>query len=115
MLKGIRAILYGQEPVVPKRSLVPDLGETLVNRGADAAVAQYRELKRTNPNSLNFDERALNPSPSSNSMSRNIPSQATSMTAWPRHTPRTVKNNRPSPTTANPSSSIPKIRTQQTN
>jgi Flp pilus assembly protein TadD len=32
----------------------------LVNRGADAAVAQYRELKRTNPNSFTFDERALN-------------------------------------------------------
>jgi tetratricopeptide (TPR) repeat protein len=60
MAKGIRAILYGQEPAVPKRSLVPDLGEILVNRGADAAVAQYRELKRTDPNGYNFDERALN-------------------------------------------------------
>src|SRR5207244_10854371 len=59
MVKGIRAILYGQEPTVPKRWLVPDLGETLVNRGADAAVAQYRELKHTNPPSFNFDERAL--------------------------------------------------------
>jgi tetratricopeptide (TPR) repeat protein len=58
MAKGIRAILYGQEPAAPKRSLVPDLGEILVNRGADAAVAQYRELKRTNPNGYNFDERA---------------------------------------------------------
>jgi CubicO group peptidase (beta-lactamase class C family) len=60
MAKGIRAILYGQEPATPKRSLVPDLGETVVNRGADVAVAQYRELKRTNPNGYNFDERALN-------------------------------------------------------
>ena len=60
MVKGIRAILYGQEPVVPKRSLVPVLGKTLVNRDADAAVGQYRELKRTDPNGSNFDERALN-------------------------------------------------------
>jgi CubicO group peptidase (beta-lactamase class C family) len=60
MAKGIRAILYGREPATPKRSLVPDLGETMVNRGADAAVAQYRELKRTNPQGYNFDERALN-------------------------------------------------------
>jgi CubicO group peptidase (beta-lactamase class C family) len=60
MLKGIRAILYGQEPAVPKRWLVPDLGATLVNRGADATVAQYRELKRIDPNGFNFDERALN-------------------------------------------------------
>ena len=60
MAKGIRAILYGQEPVTPKRSLVPDLGEILVNRGADAAVTQYRELKRAHPNAYNFDESALN-------------------------------------------------------
>ena len=31
-----------------------------MNRGADAAVAQYRELKRTNANGYNFDRRALN-------------------------------------------------------
>ena len=60
MAKGIRAIIYGQEPTTPKRSLVPDLGETVVNRGADAAVAQYRELKRSNPHGYDFDERALN-------------------------------------------------------
>jgi tetratricopeptide (TPR) repeat protein len=60
MLKGIRAILYGSEPAVPKRWLVPELGETLANRGADAAVAQYRELERNNPQGFNFDERALN-------------------------------------------------------
>jgi CubicO group peptidase (beta-lactamase class C family) len=60
MANGIRAILYGQEPATPKRSLVPDLGETLVNRGVEAAVAQYRELKRTNPHGYNFDEVALN-------------------------------------------------------
>src|SRR5438445_576106 len=49
-----------KEPAGPKRPLVPDLGETLVNRGVDAAVAQYRELKRTNPHGYNFDEHALN-------------------------------------------------------
>ena len=32
----------------------------MVNRGADAAVAQYRDLKRTNPHGYNFDERGLN-------------------------------------------------------
>jgi CubicO group peptidase (beta-lactamase class C family) len=60
MAKGIRAILYDKEPAAPKRSLVPDLGETVVNRGVDAAVARYRELKRTNPDGYSFDERALN-------------------------------------------------------
>ncbi len=60
MAKGIRAILYGKEPAAPKRSLVPDLGETVVNRGVDAAVARYRDLRRTNPDGYSFDERALN-------------------------------------------------------
>ena len=60
MAKGIRAILYGQEPATPKRPLVYDLGETVVNRGVDAAIAQYRELKRSNPNGYDFDEGALN-------------------------------------------------------
>jgi CubicO group peptidase (beta-lactamase class C family) len=60
MAKGIRAILYGQEPATPKRSLESELGKTVVHQGADAAVARYHELKRTDPNGYNFDERALN-------------------------------------------------------
>jgi CubicO group peptidase (beta-lactamase class C family) len=60
MAKGIRAILYGQAPATPKRSLVADLGETVVSRGVDAAVAQFRELKRNNPNGYDFAEPALN-------------------------------------------------------
>lgn len=59
MAKGIRAILYKQEPTVPKRLLVRDLGLTVAGGGGDAAVAQYRELKKTNPNGYNFNERAL--------------------------------------------------------
>lgn len=58
--KGIRFILYGKEPAVPKRDLGRDLGETLVNRGVDATVARYHELKRTKANDYAFDERALN-------------------------------------------------------
>ena len=60
MSKGIRAILYGQEPATPKRSLVAELGETVVSRGVDAAVARYRELKASNPNGYDFAEGALN-------------------------------------------------------
>ncbi len=60
MAKGIRAVLYSQEPTTPKRSLVPELGKTVVTRGADAAVSQYHDLKRTNPQGYNFDEGALN-------------------------------------------------------
>ena len=32
----------------------------MIDRGATAAIAQYRELKRTNPNGYDFGERALN-------------------------------------------------------
>ncbi len=60
MAKGIHAILYNLEPAAPKRSLVHDLGYTIVNRGVDAAIAQYHELKRSNPKDFDFDERPLN-------------------------------------------------------
>jgi CubicO group peptidase (beta-lactamase class C family) len=57
--KGIRAILYKQRPALPKRSLVHELGLTVVDHGVSAAVTQYRELKRTKPTEYTFDERAL--------------------------------------------------------
>lgn len=60
MAKGIRAILYGQEPTMPKRQLSLDLGPTIVNHGVDAAVAQYRQLKTSNPDGYDFSERGLN-------------------------------------------------------
>jgi len=59
MAKGIRAVLYGQEPVIPKKNLVPVLGETLTNHGVDAAVKQYHELKKSDANGYDFAERAL--------------------------------------------------------
>jgi CubicO group peptidase (beta-lactamase class C family) len=59
MAKGIRAILYRQQPALPKRSIVHDLGLTLADHGGSAAVAQYHELKRSSPNGYTFDERAL--------------------------------------------------------
>lgn len=60
MAKGIRAVLYNQEPPAPKRSLAHDLGLTIVNRGVDAAVAQYHQLKATRPKDYDFNEFALN-------------------------------------------------------
>jgi len=60
MAKGIRAILYNREPATPKRPLARDLGQTILNRGVEAAVAQYHALKRTNPNGYEFREFALN-------------------------------------------------------
>jgi tetratricopeptide (TPR) repeat protein len=60
MSKGIRAILYGQEPAAPKRALSHDLAAIIVNHGVAAAIARYRELKRTNSADYTFDENALN-------------------------------------------------------
>ena len=39
MGKGIRAVLYGQEPKPPKRMLVNVVGDTIVHRGVEASVA----------------------------------------------------------------------------
>jgi CubicO group peptidase (beta-lactamase class C family) len=60
MARGIRAILFGQEPAHPKRSLVDVLGETIVHRGVEAAVTQYRDLKRTDLTVYDFAEPRLN-------------------------------------------------------
>jgi len=60
MAKGIRAILDGQEPKPPKRALVGTLGDTIVHRGVEAAVAQYLEFKRTDPDGYDFAEPHLN-------------------------------------------------------
>jgi CubicO group peptidase (beta-lactamase class C family) len=59
MAKGIRAILYGQEPATPKRSLSHDLAPIVVEHGVDAGIAKYHELKSTHPNEYNFNEDAL--------------------------------------------------------
>ena len=58
--KGIRAILYGQEPAVPKRPLDRDLREIVRNQGVDAAIAKYKELKAANSPKYEFNENALN-------------------------------------------------------
>lgn len=60
MARGIRAVLYGQEPKPPKRSLVSTLGDTIVHRGIESAVSQYRELKRTDADGYDFAESRLN-------------------------------------------------------
>lgn len=60
MADGIRAILYDREPPAPKRSLKLILGPIIAARGAEAAVARYAELKRTDPNGFDFKESQLN-------------------------------------------------------
>ena len=58
--KGIRAILYGQEPTPPKRSFIRDLREIARNQGVDAAIAKYKEQKAVTPPKYDFNEGLLN-------------------------------------------------------
>ena len=58
--KGIRAILYGQEPAAPKRLLIRDLREITRAQGVDAAIAKYKEVKAANSSKYEFSENALN-------------------------------------------------------
>jgi len=59
MAKGIRAVLFGKEPAPPKTPLADVLGDTIVHRGVDAGVAQYRELKGDKPEAYEFGEGSL--------------------------------------------------------
>jgi tetratricopeptide (TPR) repeat protein len=59
MAKGIRAVLFGKEPAPPKTPLADVLGDTIVHRGVDAGVAQYRELKRDKADAYEFGEGSL--------------------------------------------------------
>ncbi len=60
MAKGIRSILYNQEPAPPKRSLSRDLGKTVSDRGVDAAISQYHTLKNSGSKDYDFNEEQLN-------------------------------------------------------
>ncbi len=58
--KGVRAILYGQEPTPPKRSFLHDLREIARNQGVDAAIDQYKRMKAANSPKYEYNEGVLN-------------------------------------------------------
>ena len=58
--RGVINILYGRPAEPPKRSIAEVMLKTLDQKGVDAAITQYRELKKTAPSGYNFDERQLN-------------------------------------------------------
>jgi len=60
LAKGIRAILYGQEPTPPKRSFLHDLREIAHNQGVDAAIDQYKGMKAANSPKYEYNEGVLN-------------------------------------------------------
>lgn len=57
---GAVAILNGQSYLKPKLSIAETLFTTYQKGGAAAAVAQYRELKKSKPDTYNFAENELN-------------------------------------------------------
>jgi hypothetical protein len=57
--QGIGDILYGREPQPSKRSVGRVLNPTIREKGIDAAVAQYREIKAENPPDYDLDDEEL--------------------------------------------------------
>jgi len=60
MSQGIGDILYGREPQLPKRSLARTLWTTIGEKGIEAALAQYREIKAANNAEYNLGEGEIN-------------------------------------------------------
>ena len=60
MAQNISKILSGLPPRMPRQSIAETLGRTIAERGVQAAVKQYRELKAAQPDAYNFDEGQLN-------------------------------------------------------
>ena len=59
MTESIAAILYGKAYDLPKPSFTAELIKTITDKGVDAGVAQYRDLKKEAPEKYDFSEAAL--------------------------------------------------------
>ncbi|MGH9903078.1 MAG: serine hydrolase, partial [Pyrinomonadaceae bacterium] len=57
---GIVQILHNQPYDLPRKSIAETLAKTIAERGVEAAVAQYRELKAAQANAYDFSEPELN-------------------------------------------------------
>jgi tetratricopeptide (TPR) repeat protein len=60
LAEKIARILYAQPYELPKMSIVPTLEKTIKEKGIEAGIAQYRELKLKESATYNFAERELN-------------------------------------------------------
>ena len=58
--QGVGDILYGREPQPPKRSIARVLQATIREKGVEAALAQYREIKGKNTQGYELGEGELN-------------------------------------------------------
>jgi CubicO group peptidase (beta-lactamase class C family) len=60
MNAAIGQILYGEPYDPPKRSIARTLYETIRQKNLDAAISEYRELKKSNPQGFDFRPEGLN-------------------------------------------------------
>ncbi len=60
MSQGIGDLLFGREPQVPKRSIARTLSSTIKEKGIDAAVAQYRDIKAKNAAEYDLGQGEMN-------------------------------------------------------
>ena len=58
--EDLARLVYGQAVELPKASVAKRLYETVKERGAEAAVQQYRTLKEQRPDAYNYSASALN-------------------------------------------------------
>jgi CubicO group peptidase (beta-lactamase class C family) len=58
--QGIGDLLYGREPQLPKKPVAPVLYPVIKEKGVEAAVARYREMKAQDPAEYELGERELN-------------------------------------------------------
>ncbi|MCP5049061.1 MAG: serine hydrolase [bacterium] len=57
---ALRDILHGREYTLPKISIVRAIGQTILQYGIDAAIKQYRQLKKKQSHLYSFRVRELN-------------------------------------------------------
>jgi len=60
MINAIANILYGQQFETPKRSIGETIFSTIEERGVDAGIKQYRDLKAADSKEYDFAEAELN-------------------------------------------------------
>jgi len=60
MSDGIINILYDKPYSLPKRSIADVIGKTIRDKGVEAAITQYHDLKTNSPKDYIFQPRELN-------------------------------------------------------
>jgi len=60
MAQGIGDLLFGREPQLPKRSIARTLNSTIREKGVEAAIAQFRDIKAKNAAEYDLGQGEIN-------------------------------------------------------